>query len=395
MDTEHPTVSVIIPAHNAAAFIAATLESVLQQTYQDFEVVVVDDGSTDQTAAIVQGVGHKVRYLHQANAGPSAARNTALRAARGQIIAFLDADDAWMPELMEQQVGVLAARPDIDGVFAWAQFMDQHGRPLPDTLRARVEGITAPRILTGGTPVQFSTMAVRKRLFDRIGLFDPVLRQSEDWDVMLRMVLAGARFACIPRTLIWRRVHPDSLTADPDDALRWARLARQKAFTTLPLPADCQALAPIATFRIVQRAALGYWRRGARGTAVERFLEAFDAWPEALRRPQTYVGIISRLVPSGYRSQDAILVALDRLADEATVLMREILGRPDLPTAIRTRRRAAWGAFHAALAYLFARRGRWVAALGHAGRAVVLSPVAPLRGAAAFASRAAAAVARR
>lgn len=394
MPSHLPKVSVIIPAYNAGAYLRATLQSVMDQTYQEFEVLVVDDGSTDDTAAVAQSFAPKVGYVYQANAGPSVARNIGILSSAGEILAFLDADDAWLPELLETHVNALVARPDVDGSFVWARFIDQHGGQLPDTLGGRAEEVTLRRTLLGGTPVQFSTLAVRKAVFDRIGSFDPELRQSEDWDVMLRMLIDGVRLTCVPRVLVLRRVHPDSLTADPGDALRWARLARQKAFTILPIPPEYRALAPIATFRILHRAAMGYWRRRAHEAAVERLLEALETWPSAARQPQTYAGLISRLLPSGHRSPREILEHLDRLAVEADQLIRAVLGHPQISPALQRQRRAAWSAFHAALAFMYIKKRRWLAASAHAVHAVVFSPVTPIRGAASFASRAAALITR-
>lgn len=394
MLTPQPKVTVIIPAHNAGAYLRTTLQGVMAQTFQDFEVLVVDDGSTDDTAAIARSFAPKVRHLHQANAGPSAARNAGITGSAGAILAFLDADDLWQPELLQTHVESLEAHAEVEGTFVWARFIDQQGQPLPDTLGGRVEEITLRRVLLGGTPVQFSTLAVRREVFDRIGLFDPALRQSEDWDVMVRMLIAGVRLTGVPRVLVLRRVHPDSLTADPGDALRWARLAREKAFTRLPIPAEYRALAPLATFRILHRAALGYWRRHARDAAAERLVEALEAYPAAARQPQTYAGLISRLLPSGHRSSEEVLAQLDRLTGEAEQLVRAVLEHPRLSAGLQRQRRAVWSAFHAALAFLYVKKRRWLAAAAHAAHAVVVSPATPLRGAVSYASRAAALIAR-
>ncbi|MHC5139531.1 MAG: glycosyltransferase family 2 protein, partial [Planctomycetota bacterium] len=103
-ETEKLTISAVIPAYNAAKYIARSIDSVLAQTHPVDEIVIVDDGSTDNTAAIIKDYGDKVRYIHQPNAGVSAARNTGIEAATGNWIAFLDADDEWLPEKIKRQV---------------------------------------------------------------------------------------------------------------------------------------------------------------------------------------------------------------------------------------------------------------------------------------------------
>lgn len=382
LSSHRPEISVIIPAFNAGPFIGAAIHSVLRQTYQDFEVLVIDDGSTDSTAAFAQSIGSRVRYIYQANSGPSAARNTGIWCSVGECVAFLDADDVWMPEFLETQLHVLRARPDVDVVIAWAQFADEGGALLADSFRSSLDGLTLRRLLLGGDSVLLSTMLARRNAFEAAGFFDPALRQAEDWDIVLRMVAAGIRFACTSRVLVYRRVHAASVTANPEDALHWERVALQKALSTLPLPPECKALGPAGSFRILQRAAMGHWRQGARATAVERLLEGFESWPAAIQRPQTYLGVIYRLQPSGWRSDEVILQNLDRLADESAQVLREMFGHRNLPETIRTKERRAWSALHAVLALLFLKKGHWRSALRHAFHSIWTHPLPLLKGAA-------------
>src|SRR4051812_17019821 len=109
--TQAPSVSIIIPAYNSERYLRASLQSVLEQTYRDYEVIVVDDGSTDGTKAAVLGVEGSIRYIYQSNQGPSAARNTGIAAARGDFICFLDADDSWTPDKLAIQVEFMERNP--------------------------------------------------------------------------------------------------------------------------------------------------------------------------------------------------------------------------------------------------------------------------------------------
>ncbi len=386
-EARRPTVSVIIPAYNAEPFIHTAIQSVLDQTYPHVEVVVVDDGSTDGTAAAVQSFGARVRYVYKANGGLASAWNTGIQHCSGEILAFLDADDAWMPSLVERQVEVLVSRPEIDGACVWARFVDEHGHLLPDVIGTSFNGDMLRQLLLGGNSMLFSMVTVRRGVFDRVGLFDPTFRQAQDWNMTLRMAAAGIRFASIPSVLVQRRLHAASASADPERALYWDLLVLKQAFATLALTPQVQALAPAATFWVLHRAAMGNWRKGAQHAAVERLLEAFVTWPPALHRPQTYLVTIRRLQPSGFRSDPVVIPNLDRLTLEATRLLNELFRRPTLPDVVRVHRRSAWAAFHAAVAVLNFGGRRWGKAAAYAVRSGLMHPVPALRSAAAVALR--------
>src|SRR5688500_5829413 len=128
-----PAVSIIMPAYNVDPYVGVAVRSALAQTFTDFELIVVDDGSRDETAAIVKALGRedsRVRLVQQANRGLAGARNTALRASRGVLFALLDSDDAWEPQFLEEQLAILAARPDIDIVTGNGWYLDgpRHGQ---------------------------------------------------------------------------------------------------------------------------------------------------------------------------------------------------------------------------------------------------------------------------
>jgi hypothetical protein len=377
-----PLVSVIIPAYNAEPFIRAAIQSALDQTYPRLEVVVVDDGSTDGTAAAAQSFGSRVHYLYKANGGLASAWNAGIKRASGEILAFLDADDTWLPDLVTRQVGVFVSRPEIDGVCVWARFVDEHGRELPDVIGPSFDGDLLRQLLLGGNALLFSTVAVRRTVFDRVGLFDPMFRQAQDWNMTLRMAAAGVRFASIPTALVRRRLPATRASADPERVLHWDLMVLRHALDTLPLTPPVRALAPAAQFWVLHRAALGNWRKGAHQAAIERLVEAFVAWPHALLRPQTYLVTIRRLQPSGFRSDPEVLPRLERLTEEAARLLGDVFGDPRLSGVTRVQRRAAWGAFHAALAVLNFWGRRWDRAAAHAIRSVRMHPGPVLRAAA-------------
>jgi glycosyltransferase involved in cell wall biosynthesis len=218
-----PAVSIVMPAYNVAPYVGVAVRSALAQTFTDFELIVVDDGSRDETAAIVNALGRedsRVRLVQQANRGLAGARNTALRASRGDLFALLDSDDAWEPQFLEEQLAILAARPDVDIVTGNGWYLDgpRHGqlaRPYPDSRPDPVLG----SIIRDEWSV-FIMSVMRRRVYTAIGPFDEAMRSNEDYDFWLRAALAGFSFARNDRPLGHYRVRSDSLSASNVRMLR-------------------------------------------------------------------------------------------------------------------------------------------------------------------------------
>jgi glycosyltransferase involved in cell wall biosynthesis len=230
-----PLVSVIMPAFNVDWCIRRAVDSVLAQTFPDRELIVVNDGSTDNTRSVLASYGHAVRVIDQENRGMSAARNAGIRAARGSLIAFLDADDYWLPDKLSRQVDLLQAKPDIgfcstsarienpDGEFLnlW-QFRHQSTDVL-QTLFAENASIA------GGC----SAVVVRKTLLDRVGLFDERLRGFEDPDLWIRLA-AVAGYACIEETLVVVMRRENSVSRNLHEMRRAALKSMSKNRQLLP-----------------------------------------------------------------------------------------------------------------------------------------------------------------
>jgi glycosyltransferase involved in cell wall biosynthesis len=217
-------VSVIIPAFNAAGDIRQTLTSVLAQTYQAFEVIVVDDGSSDATGAIVQEfVAKDARFqlIRQSNAGVGAARNTAIRKARGKYIAPLDADDFWFPEKLEQQVACMERGGDDTGlVYCWSALIDKHGESMalgyPQTAEGRLRHALILRNLVENSSVPL----IRAAVFEKVGLYLTWAEQGgaqgcEDWDLYLR-IAEGFSIRIVPEYLVAYRQTSSSMSAKID-----------------------------------------------------------------------------------------------------------------------------------------------------------------------------------
>jgi glycosyltransferase involved in cell wall biosynthesis len=189
-----PKVSIVIPVYNGEAYLHDTLESVFAQTFRDYEVLCVNDGSSDGSAAMLERYGERVRVMHQENAGQSAARNTGVALAKGQYIAFLDQDYRWYPSKLEQQVATLEAAPDVVLVHCNYDRVDHEGHLLRSgaALVERASALASPLGLLIEEALIFpSAMLVRRDTFQRIGGFDPELRGFEDFDLIARLKPEG------------------------------------------------------------------------------------------------------------------------------------------------------------------------------------------------------------
>jgi glycosyltransferase involved in cell wall biosynthesis len=209
-----PLVSCVIPVFNGEAYLREAIDSVLAQTWGTVEVLVVDDGSTDGTAAVARSYGHPVRYLHQENAGPAAARNRGIEAARGALVAFLDADDLWAPERIARQVVALEADPRVSYTLCLIQnFWIPELEAEADARRLRREGAPAPGYLAGG-------VLARREAFEQVGGFDPQLGHGDSADWFLRARRAGLEEVMVPEVLVFRRIHGDNRSRVHADASR-------------------------------------------------------------------------------------------------------------------------------------------------------------------------------
>jgi glycosyltransferase involved in cell wall biosynthesis len=218
----NPLVSVVIPAHNAAGTVVAAVDSALAQTRSNLEILVVDDGSTDGTSDVLRGYGDRIRVLPQEAKGPSCARNRAAQLARGEWLAFLDADDLWREEKLERQLAT--AREDAGLVHTGTEnFGDlSHIGRYRDTPTDR--GCLFELLLLRGNFVTTSSVILRTDWFRRLGGFDEALHVCEDWDLWLRFSAEGGIMACCPEPLTRYRVHPQQANRDfrrmKDGALR-------------------------------------------------------------------------------------------------------------------------------------------------------------------------------
>ncbi|MDQ2936448.1 MAG: glycosyltransferase family 2 protein, partial [Acidobacteriota bacterium] len=215
-----PAVSVIVPAYNVAAYIADALASVFAQTFTNFEVIVINDGSPDtaELERVLEPFRESMIYIKQENRGPSGARNAGIRRARGQYVAFLDADDVWLAEYLSEQIQALNADPALDLIYADATLFgegDRAGETFMDTCPS-MGPVTLESLLSQRCVVITSCVVVRRQTLIDAGLFDENYYRSEDFDLWVRLVYAGARLSYQRKVLARHRLRPDSLAGDPE-----------------------------------------------------------------------------------------------------------------------------------------------------------------------------------
>jgi glycosyltransferase involved in cell wall biosynthesis len=218
-----PTVTVIIPVYNAEMFLELAIESVFSQTYSsELQVIVVDDGSTDNSSSIAKNFPG-VHYLHQSNKGVSAARNAGLELVKGDLIAFLDSDDIWKPEKLEEQVSYMEQHPEIGITGTYAENFLEPDTELPARIKANADW---QKLEDHIIP---STMMVRASVFKEIGKFDEEMIAGEDTEWLWRAKQADIKDYTIKKILVWRRFHGGNLSwmhaEDRNKRLLW--IARQ------------------------------------------------------------------------------------------------------------------------------------------------------------------------
>lgn len=277
-------VSVIIPTYNCAKYVALAVDSVLAQTYTDYEIVVVDDGSTDETRQVMLQYADRLTYIYQENQERSAARNTGIRASSGEYVAFLDADDAWLPKKLEIQVPILDQHPSVPFSYCQALYMDADGNPVrfrgrwvdgegstETTISDRSRDLMFGNVVSGGG----STPLVRREALEAVGLFDETLSYPEDWDLWLRLSHQGP-FAYVPEPLACYRVYGwhKVLEIEASDRFLLQHLqVLEKAMSTWNGDADLgNQMRAQATATVYTRAALANLQLG-QGTQGRTFLE--------------------------------------------------------------------------------------------------------------------------
>lgn len=293
---DRPLVSGIITAYNTESFLSDAIESVLEQTYPSMECVVVDDGSTDGSAAVVERFAGSVRLVRTSNRGVSSARNTGASHASGTHVAFLDGDDVWLPRKIEMQMDVLRADPSVGMVYTGLHLVDEdlHYRGRVDPPAAAV---ALRNTLLLERPVMSLTYLLPKEIFEKVGGFEERLSTSADCDFSCR-IAAQYRVAPVMKPLLLYRNHSGQMHSDPVRTERDMELVFERLFESDVLPDDLRRLKKRAYANLYVSLAGAYLRQGNRSAMLRYLSKALRMRPDrvadALRRLTTPAGGMTR-----------------------------------------------------------------------------------------------------
>ncbi len=220
-----PKFDIIIPAYNAARYLPISIPSVIAQTYDDWRILLIDDGSTDNTAEIVapyiDQLGPRIKYIYQPNKGLPAARNTAIRNSSAEYLAILDADDIWLPNRLLETLRHLEKHPEAGLSYSFVELINQAGETIQvcNIANKHAEGHLAPYLYMRSVDLPCPTITFRRECVDKVGLFDETLRATEDRDMWLR-IAQQYQVTLVPHVLAQYRMAPGSMSADPERMLK-------------------------------------------------------------------------------------------------------------------------------------------------------------------------------
>lgn len=288
--TDTPVISVVIPAYNAAWCVARAIDSVLAQTFRDFELIVVNDGSTDDTATVLSAYGDQLRILTQANGGLSSARNAGIHAARGDYIAFLDADDWWLVDKLARQIRLMESRPDLAFCSSAANIVDPAGKPqgrwdcgCDD--QPPLDAIFSANAFVAGSG---SAVLAKRHALEQAGDFDETLHSLEDIDMWMRLAAIGD-YACIAEPLVVIMKRPDSMSRNLD-VMRNAAITVMRRNRDLLPPDKRGAFWRHAYAGVLSDYAKWAWRADRRGQALRDLLVGLCVAP--LSRGRLMTGLL-------------------------------------------------------------------------------------------------------
>ncbi len=279
VNTKQPLISVVIPAYNAELTLKTTVQSVFEQTVQDFEIVIVDDGSKDNTVEVAQSIGDsRVKVISQSNGGASSARNTGIKAAKGEYVAFLDADDLWMPHKLERQLAVLTGEKDVNAVQSGVYYVNDDLEVLSIRPCVKSKDVLLETLLFQNLPALMSTLIVKRSILDEIGYLDTKLEILEDWELAIRL----SRFCnlkSIKEPLALYRQYPGNRSKNLDIHIKPGYIVLERLFKDPTLPAHIKKQRRLiyATFYTMLCGAAFYARRY--GESVKWGMKALATYP--------------------------------------------------------------------------------------------------------------------
>lgn len=371
---ERPRVSVIIPCFNQAQYVGAAIQSVLAQSFQNYEAIVVDDGSEDNTRSVVAEFGDRVRYIRQENGGLSAARNTGILAAKGEFIALLDSDDLYEPHFLETLVSILDQHSEYDAVYCVARTIDGNGNLLPQRIGRVVPSEHLYDVLLRGGFFPPICMFARKYCYENTGhMFDESLCRAEDLDLWLKF---ASRFTIVGTdvALVRYRVMSAGLSSNPELVLQYrlnilANHLHAETFSEshwTNLHREVFARSHLA-------AALDYLQMQSCEQAYQHVWKAFDIYPALVQQLDTFYELALGDQPKGFRGD---FLTLDVIPNACRLIemLNRILREPGVSDTLLEFRQMAYSNAYLAIGMLFYGKRDFNRSRRYLKRAMIANP---------------------
>jgi glycosyltransferase involved in cell wall biosynthesis len=293
-----PKVDIIIPAYNAARYLPAAIESVEAQTFADWRILLVDDGSTDNTpevlAPFIDRLGSRLKYIRKPNGGLPAARNTAIRNSSAEFLALLDADDVWLPCRLAESLACFEGRPQVGLAYGFNARIDAEGKVIDtfDRRQKHGEGRIAPYIYMRKVDLPCPTITFRRKCVEEVGPFDEKMRATEDRDLWFRIALRY-EVALAPKVIALYRMSAGSMSTDPGRMLNAQLQFIEKHYGS----PGCGVLARrIALGRVYKQLAEAQQLRGQKRLALASSLRALAMDPLDLATARTAASVLLRCI---------------------------------------------------------------------------------------------------
>jgi glycosyltransferase involved in cell wall biosynthesis len=297
-----PRVSVVIPTYNCESYIGEAVGSVLKQTFQDFEIIVIDDGSTDRTRSVLEPYMDRIIYLYQENQGESVARNRGIKMAKSEFIAFLDSDDLWLPIKLERQLNAMDAYTNAVLVYSYSYNIDEGGERI-QWRGSDLQGQGKPglhhmlhQIIMTNVIANIGAVMVRKSFLTGMTLFDPEIQLGEDWDFYIRLSLLGP-FAFIPEPLASVRIRGKERRLRIEASSEYVRQNEQFLSRIFDMVSerqvDLQQLRPHVFGALYVKSAMCNFALGETDIGANYLLQATKVHPESVRDAMALVQRVS------------------------------------------------------------------------------------------------------
>ena len=292
-----PIISVIVPAYNGQRTIVETINSVLEQTFIDFELIVINDGSTDRTLELLETVQDKrLKVYSYPNGGLPTARNRGIDRAKGKFISFIDADDLWTRDKLELQLEALQKNPQAGVAYSWTISMDNNGNSFHPGAIANFQGNVYANLLVSNFIASGSNVLIRREAIDSVGYFDETLKSAEDWDYWLRLAPKWD-FVVVPKPQIIYRLSSGAMSSKIDVMEKYNTMVLTKAFESVPSELQHlknEGLSYISLF--MTRLCLTRVSSQDIGQAAQRMWKAIRLYPKILFRKEAQFLLMKLIV---------------------------------------------------------------------------------------------------